>query len=105
MVAELISEWLGTNYATDIPTTEVEPFDGAYNGNRDGFLVSNNSLTATLYVHNVTSKVAAATRKSRYVIGPGETKFIPFKTGDFFISANATCPVEIQQVQLAREGA
>lgn len=104
MVIELISEWLGTNYATDIPTTEVEPFDGAYNDSRDGYLVSNNSQTATLYVHNVTGKVAAATRKGRYVIGPGETKFVAFKAGDFFISSNATCPVEIQQVQLRREG-
>ena len=103
MVIQLIAEWLGTNYATDIPTTEVEPFSGAYNANRDGFLVSNNSLLATLYIHNVTGKVAAATRKGRYVVGPGETKFVAFKAGTLFISGTATCPVEIQQVQLARE--
>lgn len=103
MVIELISEWLGTNYATDIPTTEVEPFSGAYNANRDGFLVSNNSAGATLYIHNVTGKVAAATRKGRYVVVAGDTKFVPFKTGTVFFSATGTCAVEIQQVQLARE--
>ncbi len=105
MVVELIAEWLGTNYATDIPTTEVEPFSGAYNANRDGFLVTNNSAGSTLYIHNVTGKVAAATRKGRYIVGAGETKFVPFKGGAMFISGTGTCPVEIQQVQLAREGA
>ena len=103
MVVELIAEWLGTNHATDIPTTQVEPFSGAYNANRDGFHVTNNSLTATLYIHNVTGKVAAATRKARYIIGPGDTKFVPLKTGTLFISADASCGVEIQQVQLVRE--
>lgn len=105
MVVELVAEWLGSNYSTDIPTTEVEPFSGAYNANRDGFLVSNNSPVATLYAHNVTGKVAATTRKGRYVIGPGETKFIPFRSGTLYFAATATCPVEIQQIQLHREAA
>lgn len=92
----IVKDWVGSPVKASATVVESEPFSGAYDNGRSGFVVAHNGTSGYLRLDNVSGEVAAGTQW--YKVGPGQTIFVGFWDALYISTDGGSVAYKAQQV-------